>query len=285
MTEEQFAQKHQGLRRRHLDHAREVQGAIRMARGGPAAGPDAGLHHPARRRANDLGFGQGGGRGHGRAAGAKDHAADARQGPERHGQALRRSRGAAAQVRRLQDHGRPGEGSRRRQVRGPEVHQAQQHPRADAIDAAQRQGRRYAAARHRGAAASRSTPSAVGARSRSTRRSARRPRESWRRRNSRSWPSAISATSGRMRTSSIDERRHDRLASRRSTRWCSRGVGADRRDDGRSGGHRPRYRAHELARAVAPGAAGLRALRRSGGPAERERVRLARACRSRPSPA
>ena len=88
-----------------------------------------------------------------------------------------------------------------------------------------------------------------------------------------------------MRTSSIDERRHDRTASRRSNRWYFPADAAGCRDDGRSGGDRPRYRADELARAVAPRPAGLRALRRSAGPAgPSARAWRARADRNR-SPA
>src|SRR5262249_20613320 len=85
----------------------------------------------------------------------------------------------------------------------------------------------------------------------------------------RSWASAICAISGRMRTSSIDERQHDCLASRRPPSGPA--GGADCRDDGRPGGDRARHRPHELARPRAPFASRLRPLRPSP-PAARARV-------------
>ena len=113
--------------------------------------------------------------------------------------------------------------------------------------------------------ASRSTAvCAAGARSRSTRRSARRPRragaEGVRDRGQALSPRPQAGCAHRVSMSAVMTASPPRRPIRRRLHG---GIGADRRDDGRSGGDRPRYRPHELARARRAGPPGLRALRRS----------------------
>ena len=79
----------QGHRRRHLDHARAVPGADGLARGRPAAVRPRRSPSPSATSTACSPLGQRGRRGHGRAAGAEDHAADARPSDQTaHGQAL-----------------------------------------------------------------------------------------------------------------------------------------------------------------------------------------------------
>ena len=127
MTVEQFAQQHQRVRRRHLRPcAIEIEGAICMARGGAASA--------ARCRSPSTSATSSGCSESANEAGEDTIelqvqritlSTPAPDGSDRHGQALCRGRAAAAQVRRLQEHARPGQGGQRGQVRRLEVHQAQ----------------------------------------------------------------------------------------------------------------------------------------------------------------